>query len=279
MTARLNNWLPPLTLLAWGAVLSWYFLSGRVGGMLIPMFRPMVAAAGLVLLLLGVALAFLPEEEHDCCGHDASASALGRFTWGRGLMFAILLVPITAAALYAPDGFGRAAIENRGVAMSIEGLAGAAKAPPLLEPPLPTRDGSPASPQSEVNPAAYLPRTPEGRLDATITDLLFAAQDAGVQKYFAGEPVEIIGQLLPASTGNARGNRAKLVRMFMSCCAADARPAGVLVESASPTSDLEMAWVKVIGIATFPMEGGRAAPVIRADSITVTEAPEEPFLY
>lgn len=281
MTRRLSDTLPPITLLAWGAVLLWYFMDGRVSGMLVPMFRPMVAIAGTLLLALGAALAWLPreEDEDDCCGHDACAHALGRMSWGRALMFAILILPITATALYSPEGFGRKAIENRGIAMTADGLSGGLAAPPLREPPLPTRDGAPAAEETFVSTNAYLPRTPEGRLDAQITDLLFAAQDPGLQSHFENEPLEIIGQLLPATVNNPRGNRAKLVRMFMSCCAADARPTGLLIETTAPTNGMEMAWVKVIGVATFTMEGGRNLPVIRAESVSVIEAPQEPFLY
>ena len=46
--------------------------------------------------------------------------------------------------------------------------------------------------------------------------------------------------------------------MFMTCCAADARPVATLFEIDQKPELPEMTWVKVTGTATFPIENGRA---------------------
>jgi uncharacterized membrane protein YcgQ (UPF0703/DUF1980 family) len=84
---------------------------------------------------------------------------------------------------------------------------------------------------------------------------------------------------MPAKGNNAGGNRFSLVSMFVMCCAADARPVAVNIQTKSPASMPEMSWVKITGKATFPIEGGRPIPVVIADSVQPTDPPDESFIY
>lgn len=112
-----------------------------------------------------------------------------------------------------------------------------------------------------------------------VVDLLYAAQDATLRPDFNGQTIEMIGQLMPDATDNPNGNRFKLVRMFIVCCAADARPVAVLVESPTKPAGAEMSWVKVVGTAEFPTEGGRTIAVVKATKVEPTNPPEETMLY
>ena len=80
-------------------------------------------------------------------------------------------------------------------------------------------------------------------------------------------------------TSNASGNRFKAVRMFMTCCAADARPVATIVESETPPGVEEMTWVKITGIATFPVENGKRQAVLKAHVVEKTSPPDESMLY
>jgi uncharacterized membrane protein YcgQ (UPF0703/DUF1980 family) len=40
-----------------------------------------------------------------------------------------------------------------------------------------------------------------------------------------------------------------------------------------------MAWVKVVGKVTFPVEGGRSIPVLQASSVQQVDPPQETMLY
>ncbi len=110
-------------------------------------------------------------------------------------------------------------------------------------------------------------------------DLLYAAQDNALRKDFENKPVELIGQLMPDTTNNASGKRFKAVRMFMTCCAADARPVATLFEVEVKPDMPEMSWIKVIGTATFPVENGRRVAVLKADKVVKCNPPEESMLY
>lgn len=331
MRAVMRQYLSAGVLTTWGAVLTWFFVSGRVASYLHPAFHVWTIASGITLLLMAAALIFLPqgpagnsdilhsgddheghdhghdhehtadcapghvhsdscghehEHEHEgCCGHDPSdttgphrhATCCGHPHGdpGVGVIPAlILIVPLLTAATVSPSQFGAAAVANRGYVQSINDLPGYQ---PFVEPALPTEDGSPGP--TEVTPSSdYLPRNAAGQITAQTVDLLYAAEEPAMREDFDGKEVEMIGQFMPAKENNAKGNRFSLVRMFVMCCAADARPVAVSVE-ANGASAPEMSWVKVVGKATFPLEGGRRIPVVQAESVTPCDPPPESFIY
>lgn len=114
---------------------------------------------------------------------------------------------------------------------------------------------------------------------AEVLDLLYAAQDNLLRKDFEGQRVQLIGQFMPDFSNNAAGNRFKAVRMFMTCCAADARPVATLVEAEKLPAFPEMTWVKITGTATFPLEKGRRISVLKAEKIEKAEPLAEAMIY
>ncbi|HEX8312531.1 MAG TPA: hypothetical protein VF614_14510, partial [Chthoniobacteraceae bacterium] len=125
----------------------------------------------------------------------------------------------------------------------------------------------------------YLQRTADGTIVAEVLDLLYAAQDTQLRGDFENKRVVLTGQLMPDKTSNATGKRFKAVRMFMTCCAADARPVATLVEAAKQPDIPEMTWVRIVGKATFPLENGRRIAVLQADTVEKTDPPDETMLY
>lgn len=164
-------------------------------------------------------------------------------------------------------------------------------APPLVAGAAATKEGS--APSSPAEPAPknteettgaeplpeYLQKTTEGYVIVEVLDMLYAVQDTQLRKDFEGRTVQLIAQMMPSKTANGPENRFKAVRMFMTCCAADARPVATLVE-ATPLPELpEMTWVRIVGKATFPVENGKRTAVIQATSVTQTKPPEETMLF
>lgn len=304
MNTLFNRWLPCLTLAAWSAVMLVFYFNGRVKDLLAPPFRPYVLVAGLVLAFL--ALIFLVfRADASCCSSAECGHSLSRFATGRFLTFLVLIVPISVAAVFSPESFGKTAIENRGITMDVADL-GLKNRRPMAPPPLPlptkNEPATPAPgandfvinqppgaatpaptdsqpPASEPSPGDYLQRLPDGRIVAEVLDLLYAAQDNVLRKDFEDKPVQLIGQFMPDKTSADQTKRFKAVRMFMYCCAADSRPIAALVE-ADPMPDFpEMTWVKISGTATFPLENGRRISVLKAEKVEKTEPPEEAMLY
>lgn len=285
MSNALSSLLPCLTLFAWAGLLIHFYVSGRLSAFLIPVFRPGVLVAGIVLLVLAIAALIAPDHS-TCCDDDADCGhPLGRRTSGRLLAFAVLLLPIAAAAALSTDGFSRTTMENRGILVDAAGLGRESSGPSgrAYEPPLPTADGSGAPlPADEdfIDPSEYLPRTPEGYVKAEVIDFLYAASEPELRQDFEGETVAIVGQYMPENrNGSGTGFRFKLVRMFMSCCAADARPVGVVVQSETRPPFPEMAWVRVVGRAEFPVVDGKSTAIVKARSVEESPPPEETMLY
>lgn len=292
MKALFSRWLPCATLATWSAVLLAVFLSGRVRDLLAPEFRIGVLIAGIVMGVMALVFVLQPADA-DCCSSAECGHSVTRFNTGKLLTFLILLLPISAAAMFSPGGFSGNVVKNRGVIEDASLLTGAARPsgpPKPVELPLPTQDTTPASPsetvpeiqsivQQPAPPVDYLTRSSDGHIVAEVLDLLYAAQDNLLRADFENKQVQLIGQLMPDTGNNASGKRFKAVRMFMTCCAADARPVATLVESQTPPAMPEMAWIKITGTATFPIENGKRIAVLKADKVESTQPPDESMLY
>jgi uncharacterized repeat protein (TIGR03943 family) len=300
MNKLFARWLPCVTLATWSAILIGFFVSGRVRDFLAPEFRLGVLLAGIAMGVMAAIFLLFPADA-DCCSSANCGHSLSRFASGKVLTFLILLLPISAAAMFSPDSFSSNVVKNRGVITDASALGGRARptgapasAPEL---PLPSNDPTPppatastttpavAAPQdaSAGEPAAggpdYLTRTADGSIVVEVLDLLYAAQDNALRKDFENKKVQLIGQLMPETANNPNGNRFKAVRMFMTCCAADARPVATLVEAAAKPELAEMTWVKISGTATFPIENGRRMAILKADTVEGTKPPDESMLY
>ena len=149
--------------------------------------------------------------------------------------------------------------------------------PPAPPATAPATGSQPPAGESKI--AVYLTRTPDGTIVAEVLDLLSAAQDNLLRKDFEGQRVQLIGQFMPDSSNNAEGKRFKAVRMFMTCCAADARPVATLVEAEKLPAFPEMTWVKITGTASFPVETGRRISVLKAEKVEKAEPPAEAMIY
>jgi uncharacterized repeat protein (TIGR03943 family) len=265
MNAILSRFAASGILMVWGIVLTYFYLSGRIASYLHPAFHIYTVVSGGVLLALSLALLLTMNGESS----EHGLSRVGIFP------LLLLTAPLLAATKISPSNFGATAVLNRGMVHNIADLPGFS---PPMDAGLPNADGSVAE-GTMMDPSLYLKKNADGYIMAEAVDLLYAAGEPTMREDFENKQVEVKGQFLPALTGNPNGDRFNLTRLFVMCCAADARPVAISVQS-TPATDLpKMTWVKVRGKATFPVEGGRHMPVVVADSVTETDAPEESFLY
>jgi len=124
-----------------------------------------------------------------------------------------------------------------------------------------------------------LPKNKLGQVQAQVVDFLYAAQLPEIRDQLENKPVEVIGQLMPAKTNNPKGNRFVVIRMMMTCCAADAQPIALPIEPQQKPDLPDMTWVRVTGKAAFPIEGGQRKPLIQNAALEKIDAPEDPYLY
>jgi uncharacterized repeat protein (TIGR03943 family) len=275
MTVSVQRYFSAGVLTIWGVMLAHFCFSGRVASYLHPSFHLWTGVSGIILLLLAAGLLFLPEGHDPCCDSGCEPSNVRQMPIKSAVASVILVVPMLVAATVSPDQFGAATVTNRGYLETINDLPGYK---PYVEPALPAADDSQTTGGTEPD-ASYLPKNETGQIKAQTVDLLYAAEEPTMREDFENKEVELIGQFMPARANNSRGDRFNLVRMFIICCAADARPVAVTVQLDKSGPIAEMSWVKVIGKATFPMESGRRIPLVLAESVTVCEPPEETFIY
>lgn len=145
------------------------------------------------------------------------------------------------------------------------------------EPALPGQPEDPANTKFDIT--TVFPKSADGALVANVVDLVFATASDSDRDSMAGQKFEIVGQILPDRGGSKV--KYQLVRMFMYCCAADARPVALQVEAPGPLEGIaEMAWVKVTGVARFKQNtDGSYSANVQAERIVPTEPPAEVMVY
>ena len=293
-------------------VLLDFFFTGRLAEYLHPQFRPLTPVAGGILCVMGVIYAAAKPGRRCCveegCVHE---NALGQRPLRGVMAMLILFTPLAAGVAFSTDSYDQKAVLNRGFVQNIatlpartnsrerEGQANQLIPPDALgadgdeaaSEPLPQNDPQAATNDcsrsdagpGEANPASssddgserYLPKAADGNLSLEVTDLLSAEQEESLQKTFAGKTVEVIGQYLPG----ADSNQFKLVRMFIVCCAADARPIALSVHTAGKIPVSEMQWIRVTGKPVFTRNGNRTQVGMNAVQITSIDPPAEAMLY
>ena len=276
MSASFDRYLSVAVLTVWGGMLSYFVLSGRLASYLHPSFHLLTALSAVILLLLAGGLLFVPGVEELCCEPNCE-HAHSRKSPRRSILAAVVLVvPLSAASIASPDQYGAAMVVNRGLIEETNKLPGYIPnaAPRLRDLP----DGQAPTVSGNAD-ESYLKINQAGQIETETVDLIFAAEEPSMRADFEGKQINAIGQFMPARDNNPKVVRFNLVRMFMMCCAADARPMAVAVQTDQPPGVPEMSWVSVVGKASFPVESGRNVPLILAETVTVCDPPEETLIY
>ena len=243
--------LASLTLLEWGAVLIYFFFSGRLASLLHPNFHALVLLTGVLLSASGILLLWRVESdspEHAC--DDGCCDSPVRFSLGRLPAFLVLVVPIALATVISPDKYGSVMVRNRGTVETLDTAS------------------------SDTQSAPKHVAGPDGPAIVEVGDLLIAAQTKPGMAQYDGKRVEVIGQITPLGD-----KEFEVVRMLMLCCAADAQMLAVRVQS-DPRPPLQpMQWVKVMGRVNFAKKGDLEVPIITAESVVVAPEPADRYVY
>ena len=277
----MKRWPTFATLLVWSGLLLWFWGSGRVVSYLHPQFHAYVALAGISLAILALLwwwASGTTDDGCDCCA-DHAGDEPRKNSAGVIFSFAVLLVPVTGGALISPSQFGEAAVMNRGIVTDISQLPSASPSfGSWADAPLIGDEGIPdVTDFAGEEGVEYFTRGPDGAIQLETIDLLFAAEEPVLREQFADQRVSIIGQYIPPRGDKTGGF--DLVRMFVVCCAADARPLGINIESPGLVEVPRMGWVRITGMARFDLKNGRHEPRLEAEKIEQVEAPRETFLY
>jgi len=284
-----------LLLTLWGGFVLWLSFTGQLSTYLHPSLQPYTAAAGVILLVLAAfaarSLLVTPHSHsyshahNECChGHHVRSEHGGAHHHGEdqsgwvALSFKTLLLLLPLGMIFFGQGtkFTMTTVQNRGVVDDLQKLptanASAASAASAVT----------ASSTASVSSTSTHQGAPSGAMPVQIIDMLYAVQMPSYRGEFEGKEVELTGQYVPLTTGNPKGDRFQAIRMFITCCAADAKPVGVTIQcprDVKPLKIPDMGWVKITGKPVFPMEGGRRTAIIEATKVEECTAPSESFVY
>lgn len=265
MTSIFHRLIAAGVLATWGSVIGIIYFTGRIGAYLHPTFQIFAVVAAAVLGLFAILVLVAPD-------FQTSHGSAPRST-GRSLVAALILVgPLLLAFVKSPDSFGARTVANRTYVQDITQLPVA----PSVEPALPDESSPPADDSAAQS---SFPQNARGQLQAQVVDFLYAAQLPELRAELENKPIEVVGQLMPAKENNPKGNRFDIIRMFMTCCAADVQPLALPIEPNEAPALREMTWVKVTGRATFPVVGGQRVPLIEGAVVEKTDPPEDTYLY
>jgi hypothetical protein len=230
----------------------------------------------------------------------------------------ILIVPMLMAAHFSQDRFSsgyvakwgkierqiyqmrladrRAAATARG---QVAAAAAAANAPAGTADTPPSAPGDPNAPDAAADTppdgategaewSAFtmadlermVPKNEAGNFLLDVPQLFYTAGDEELMTVMEGIPIETTAQVMEETLNNPTGNRLKLFRLFVECCAADARPLSVPIDfGKAPPEYEEMGWVKVIGKIHYAEEDGAVVPIINVESMEATAEPMDMMLY
>ncbi|MDG2124076.1 MAG: hypothetical protein P8J87_10285, partial [Verrucomicrobiales bacterium] len=220
--------------------------------------------------------------EDEACGHAHDS------TFDGGLVAAlILMVPLLVAAVRTPDGFSKSWFMKReALAMSAtevpEGMetlsVKKAEAQGASDSGAATSGGYGAFTLQDLE--SLVEKSEAGNYMLSIQEIFYTAGDTEIQNVLKGLPVETIGQVLPDTMNDPLGRKLKVFRLFVQCCAADARPLSVTADFPQKAPPFkEMGWYKVKGTMDFVKKKGLTAPVIRGLELEEVPEPEDRMLY
>ena len=125
-----------------------------------------------------------------------------------------------------------------------------------------------------------VPKNSEGKFLLDVPQIFYTAGDDELMKVMEGIPVESVAQVMEETLNNPNGTRLKLFRLFVECCAADARPLSIPIDfGKAPPPFEELGWVKVIGKIHYAEEDGNIVPLIQVESMEPTAEPMDMMMY
>ncbi|MCB0076376.1 MAG: TIGR03943 family protein [Anaerolineales bacterium] len=250
-----ERWLPVVQALligGIGAMLLVKVMNGTLPLYVHVRYTPLIAATGVVLLLLAVAV-LVGQWRADPQGHPDHDHDHGRLTW-RSPALTALLVPILLGLMVPAQALGSAALSARGgVGTGGTGMR--------------TVD-------SLADGASYsLPDPTSWTLLDWVNATLYEPDNPRVQ----GQAIEVEGFVWRDST--LPEGQIMLSRFVVSCCSADGLAIGMPVAADSTLDLANDQWLRVSGTVGLQERDGRKEAIILAESLTPIEQPAEPYLY
>lgn len=274
----------------WGGVLLYFYHSQRVRHYLAENFHHFILVGGIGILILGLYSVISPREKktpcsdhdhcHDDCGHDHGhdddcghdhghdhddcGSCGHDHDEGHGPFITglLTLIPLFMAMNYTNDSFSFTALEKKKASAKAMAANASANRPPFTR----------ADLEKNVS------RNEHGEFQMRLISVFYAAGDRELQGIFEGLPVELEGRIAPENLNNETGNRMRIFRKIITCCAADIQMVDVTLDfPEDATKPALNDWVKAGGTLTFETIKGEVYPVLKIREVVQAEEPYSEF--
>ena len=284
MTA-LHTRLFGLLACSWGSVLIYFYHSTRVRDYLALDFHHFILVGGIGMIILGLYSLINPQpkgeldhtHDHSSCNHDDapceyhdhdhnhsdSETCEHEHAEGHGPFITILLtvLPLTLAMAHTRDKLSNEGLSKKG----------------LYEAPVLTNAGD-LPPFTREDLEKNVPKNEHGEFELRMITAYYAAGDREIQGIFDGLPVELEGRIAPEKINNESGNRMRVFRSIITCCAADLQVVGVSLQFPEGTKRPKVEdWVKAGGILTFENVNGDILPLLKVREVAPAEEPYSEF--
>lgn len=265
----------------WGGLLIYFYHSTRIRDYLDISFHHFIMIGGIGMLILGAYSLINPkspskktepsescghdDEKHsheDHCQHDHGDHCQHDHEEGHGPFVTIFLTltPLILAMTYTQDK-----LSNRGMAKK-----------GLYEKPAITNANIPPFTRQDLE--KNVPKNEHGEFQLRMISAYYAAGDLEIQDIFEGLPVELEGRIAPEKINNESGDRLRIFRSIITCCAADLQIVGVSLEFPEAATRPQVEdWVKASGTLTFEMVEKDVLPLLKIREVIPAEEPYSEF--
>jgi uncharacterized repeat protein (TIGR03943 family) len=247
-------------MLTWGGVMLYFYQSIHLDAYLVPGFQFTVLLGGLACTVVGLFNLINLGVHTDChhgddCGHDHEGSDLNPI-----VALTIILFPLIFSLVNTEHKLDDTHLAKKSAQdLDPASMRFLADLPPF------TKETLDATRQ----------KSSDGFYEMNLLELFYSAGDSELERVFTGLKFETEAMLRSEPNRNPKGNRMRLYRMFMTCCAADMKaiPMSVEFEGELPIFEPNV-WVKVGGEMYYEHIKGVTYPVMKVLHIKETTSPE-----
>ena len=269
MKATLNQVIFSLATIAWGVVPVYFYASGTVARYLSPTFHLISLVGGLAMIVLGL-FNLLNARRKVGCGHDHGHDHNHDHDHGDEhdhhdqspvAAICLMILPVVLCCGFTKHEYSTKALAWKGLYKKRSSRA--------------SLFSTKREPFTRATIEKTTPKSPEGNYLLTITELYWSAGDQEIMKAYEALPAQLEGRLIDEDAKlNPNGNRKRLYRLFMTCCAADAQVLGLALEFDGPLPDLaDKTWVKVTGTVGFEKASGQDLAYLKVATLETAEEP------
>jgi len=214
-----NQIISGLATVAWGIVPVYLYARGLIGEYLSESFHLIALSGGLAMIVLG-AFNLIHARRKVGCGHDHShehghdhqGSDHDHHEQNPIAAIFLMILPVILCTGFTKHEYSKEALRWKGLykqrtLRSLYSTYNTEFTRELLE--------------------KRTPKTEEGNFLLQLSELYWSAGDEKIMKIYDGLPAQLEGRLIEEDPKlNAGGNRKRLYRVVMTCCAADSYPLG-----------------------------------------------------